>query len=133
MPLTPQALEIFLSNDKNLDKALTYVFNFGVDKDEAVYWHELSDARNIYDEFASFVTQNNEDVELNEAEMQEILQENHAVFARWLRKDMLLEYATTLLADTERYSLDNLADEPYPDLDGKSPRQIITQALAQRK
>ena len=133
-PLSPQALEIFLRTDKDLDDlALAYVFNRSVAEAEAVHWHELSDTRNIRDEFAAFIATTRSDEKLNEAEMKAILQENKAMFARWLRKDMLLEYASMLLADTEHYSLDNVSDDPSASLDGKSARQIIAAALAQRK
>lgn len=134
MPLTLQALEIFLRTDRSLDDlALAYAFNRSIEEEEAVYWHELSDARNLYDEFAGLIVATRDEAELNEAEMEAVLQENEAALARWLRKDMLLEHAATLLADKERYSLDNVSDEPSMSLDGKSARQIITAALAQRK
>ena len=61
-----------------------------------MYWHELSDTGNICTEFTAFIVQKLGDVKLDEAEMEATLQENNAVFARWLREDMLLEYASNV-------------------------------------
>ena len=141
--VTPEAMTLALSNNKEEhDDLLAYIYNRSADED-AVRWQDLADERTIYSELASFIT-NTVDAEqrdkLVEKDFKEIIEANYASFARWLRKDALLEYVVRLIDKlpfypdySQLYSLDNLPDTPEVWLDGRSRREVMATALEERR
>ena len=140
--VTPEALTLALSNTKEEhDDLLAYIYNRSADED-AVRWQDLADERTIYSELASFIASTvdaDQQDKLLEKEFKEIIEDNYAIFARWLRKEALLEYVARLIDKrpfspdySQHYSLDNLPDTPEAWLDGRSRREVMATALAAR-